>query len=961
VVASPAQTRPRADWRWLLALTGLVLVFLGHPWLWLGGRQELLFAPVGIGLALTGWLGFRVTLVVLVELLVLQLVLRPNGVTLVQAAVDAMLAGGEIALAWWCYRNRAGGARRLTDPNSATLFLVLVPGAIVLGFATLRMLNRHGIPAWGDFGLLLRDAWLNDALSILTIATPLLAVLTPWLVHYHLADADPSEQRFTVHPRLTWTFGEVLETVGLAIGAGILGLALTALHLRETTVNWQLWGVLLLVIVWASLRLGLRGGTLVAATATLLAVLLGTLVAPAAALDPLRGHLVALGCTALLIGSSADWIRASEARYRQVVGHIPVVLYSARFLRKPAHGTRPEVEVLLVSPAARDVFGCEPEALLGNYDAWLQRIHEADRELVQAALAQLLLQNQPLTCEYRLAADTKPRENGAIEREGSNPLLYLSRAADQRYVRDTLAPHYGADGQLDGWEGVVEDITQQRQLAHDLRRTTNMLHAVVAHLPTGVFFVHGLNGQPLLVNARARQLLGQREDLAAGLTHLAAVYRLHRNDGRPYPWQELPVARALREGATCMCDDIVVHRPDGRRVPLVTWAAPVDLGNQGATDAAVWVLEDLTALRQAESARQETELRLRIIIETMAEGLVVQDPSGLIVECNPAACAILGADVDQLRTWFSLAPERGCFREDGTPLPREDEPDRVSLRTGKPVRGAVVGIATADGVRWILANSMPLSLADKPGDKRGQRVVTTLSDITAYRRAQQEMQQVQRLELVGKIASGVVHDFNNLLTVICGYADLLQAALGQHPARDDVQQILRAADQARRLARQMLTFSKQRQVVKRPVDLHTVTAQTVNMLVPTLPDSIEVELRGPAGPLIVLADESPVQQVVMNLCLNARDAMPRGGRLVVETAAENHGGRLSVSDTGTGMSAEIQARVFEPLFTTKENGSGLGLAVVKQIAEGFGGSVRVTSVEGKGSRFDVWLPAPEKS
>src|SRR5207244_8860669 len=121
-----------------------------------------------------------------------------------------------------------------------------------------------------------------------------------------------------------------------------------------------------------------------------------------------------------------------------------------------------------------------------------------------------------------------------------------------------------------------------------------------------------------------------------------------RADGQPYPWEELPVCRALREGLTSMRDDIVVYRPDGRQVPLINWAAPVDLAGTGRFDGAVWVLEDLTALRQAEAAHRESEARLRAIIETMAEGLVVQNQHGAVVECNPAACTILGAGADEL-------------------------------------------------------------------------------------------------------------------------------------------------------------------------------------------------------------------------------------------------------------------------------------------------------------------------
>src|SRR5205823_399979 len=159
--------------------------------------------------------------------------------------------------------------------------------------------------------------------------------------------------------------------------------------------------------------------------------------------------------------------------------------------------------------------------------------------------------------------------------------------------------------------------TEQRALADDLRRTTSMFNTLVSNLPAGVFFVQGPHGQPILVNARARQLLGQREDPSAGLEYLSQVYRLFKPDGTVYPADELPVCMALQHGRTTMKDDIVVHRPDGRRVPLITWAAPVQLRSRGAPDAAVWVLEDLTALHQAEAARKDSEGRLRAVIETM--------------------------------------------------------------------------------------------------------------------------------------------------------------------------------------------------------------------------------------------------------------------------------------------------------------------------------------------------------
>src|SRR4029077_17579927 len=179
------------------------------------------------------------------------------------------------------------------------------------------------------------------------------------------------EKRFPLHPALGWTTGEVLEIANLSFAAALLGVVLAVLHSQSESTNWHLWGMLLLVIVWASLRLGLRGGCAAAAAATVLGLAVGAaLSADPALLAPLRGNLLAQCCTALLIGASADWIRPSEARYRQVVGHIPVVLYSARFLDRPAAGVVPEVEIALVSQAAKTVLGADPDTLVGNYSRW---------------------------------------------------------------------------------------------------------------------------------------------------------------------------------------------------------------------------------------------------------------------------------------------------------------------------------------------------------------------------------------------------------------------------------------------------------------------------------------------------------------------------------------------------------------------------------------------------------------
>jgi PAS domain S-box-containing protein len=1105
---------PPPDRRWWLAAAGLLLLVVTDPRVWAPGAAGLWFPPVGLGLVLVAWLGLWAAGLAAAGVLVVGLATRGPSVALLFPFLEALVVGVEVGLGWWCYHARAHGARRLGDPRSAVVFLILVPGCAAglsaLMLAAVRQTLESPAP---DLVSLASALWVSHALGLLALAPPLLVLATPWLQRLGLAP-DPAGRIPSAASAWPWTWGEAVETAGLVLAAAVVGVALAVIYARQYAVNWQLWALLLLLIVWTSVRQGLPGGSVAAGVAAVLGMAVASAGFPGATqAAALEGHFLAGCAAALLVGASVGWIRASEALYRTCVVHMPVVLYSARLLPRSGPGGIPNAEVTLVSPASQQVLGRGPEDLLGEYRVWFEHIHPADRELLAAALAQLCLQKQPVSCEYRLLIEDRgPTDKGAAASPSvRDPRSAILDPQRDRWLRDTLAPRYGPDGKLEGWEGVIEVITEQRELASDLRRTTAMLQSLVTHLPTGVFFVHGPMGQPLFVNARARQLLGQREDMAAGLEHLARVYRLHRSDGTPYPWEELPVSKALRLGLTGMRDDIVVHRPDGRRMPLVTWAAPVNLGTPGQV-AAVWVLEDLTALRQAEAAYRESEARLRAIIETMAEGLLVQDAAGAAVEWNPAACAILGVATGAMARRTGLGPDEGCLREDGSPLPAAEHPDRVSLRTGQPVRGVVMGISVSEPrgsrsedrgsiesaaldprssilaprspVRWILVNTLPLPAG---GQGRG-RVVTTFVDVTAQRaaaevrrrseekyrvlvehlpllvlqcdrqrrveylnpaaeavlghaaeelaagvwagvvregelpgllalfaqaegghsaggefhfrdrdggervgyaltqppaadgsgpgvtllvvdvtqqrRLERELQRVQRLELIGRLAGGVVHDVNNMLTVMLTLNGLVRGNLpDDHVVQKDLGRMGQAGEQARQLVGQLLAFGKDRRVAPRHVDLSDVVRRNLELLRGTMPRGVEVAAELAAAEVWALAEEAQVQQVLMNLSFNARDAMPHGGRLTMETAASDGPAsegaawvRLTVADTGEGMSEEVRSRIFDLFFTTKERGTGLGLAVVRQIVEGFGGRIEVASRLGQGTRFDVWLP-----
>jgi PAS domain S-box-containing protein len=261
-----------------------------------------------------------------------------------------------------------------------------------------------------------------------------------------------------------------------------------------------------------------------------------------------------------------------------------------------------------------------------------------------------------------------------------------------------------------------------------------------------------------------------------------------------------------------------------------------------------------------------------------------------------------------------------------------------------------------------------------PGGREPNQVITLVADITKAKRLELEFRQAQKMEAVGRLAGGVAHDFNNLLTVIGGYSHmLLTEDTAADATREPIRQIAEAADRASAITGQLLAFSRQHAVEPRNIDINSVVANLERMLERLLGEDMElaVSLEPTSGQ--IRADRTQIEQVIMNLAVNARDAMPGGGRLVVETAsvavdealASRHIGLtpgehvlLTVSDNGCGMTGEVQAHLFEPFFTTKApgKGTGLGLSTVYGIVQQHGGKILVSSEEGRGTTFKLFFP-----
>ena len=403
-----------------------------------------------------------------------------------------------------------------------------------------------------------------------------------------------------------------------------------------------------------------------------------------------------------------------------------------------------------------------------------------------------------------------------------------------------------------------------------------------------------------------------------------------------------------------------------------------------ASSSATEVAAGLLAGSDRGTPLDEPTLRLREqlfrhIISSLGMGVVLLDAEGRILVCNSAAYELLGLSEEQFLERTALDPTWDIEREDGTPYPIDEIPPNRAAREGRAIRGELLGVlrpSRGDRV-WLMVDAVPRL------DERGHviEVIASFTDVTEQRNAQralraseEQLRHSQKIEAVGRLAGGVAHDFNNLLTVILGYADLMISRMADDdPLRHEAEEIRRSAQRAGALTRQLLAFSRKHVHAPRVLDLARLIDELHPMLRRLIGEDITLRVASDPGATLVRADAALLEQVVVNLAINGRDAMPDGGRMELqldnlefdEAGAATWGVppglyvRLAVTDSGHGMDEATLARVFEPFFTTKERerGTGLGLSTVFGIVQQSGGGIRATSRPGHGSVFEFVLPA----
>lgn len=377
---------------------------------------------------------------------------------------------------------------------------------------------------------------------------------------------------------------------------------------------------------------------------------------------------------------------------------------------------------------------------------------------------------------------------------------------------------------------------------------------------------------------------------------------------------------------------------------------------------------DITARKQAEESRKEKDEFFRALCENSPIGICLIDEDGIYRYVNSTYCRIYGYTKEEMldKTFYEI------LKRPGNPKNREEE-FRKQFATGEVIPFGELEFLNASGETVCVQYTADFV---KEND-RIKYMVAMNTDITEQKKLEAQLLQSQKMESIGRLAGGVAHDFNNLLTVILGHVELINTAVKpEDPISNDIREIQAASERAAGLTKQLLAFSRKQPLALKIINLNHVIDNMKNLLHRIIGEDIDLRAITPDDLWNVKADRGLIEQVITNLAVNARDAMPRGGVLTIETKnveldfefVRTHselepGGyiKLSVSDTGCGISEELKGKIFEPFFTTKEigKGTGLGLSTVYGIIKQSGGHISVYSEENQGTIFNIFLPVAE--
>jgi two-component system cell cycle sensor histidine kinase/response regulator CckA len=506
----------------------------------------------------------------------------------------------------------------------------------------------------------------------------------------------------------------------------------------------------------------------------------------------------------------------------------------------------------------------------------------------------------------------------------------------------------------------AHDVTAQRRAEGDVRASKEQLQLLLDSTAEAIYAID-VNGACTLCNAACLRLLGYSRDSEVLGKNMHALMHHTRPDGCSHQTEECPIYLTLREGKSTHVTDEVFWRADGTNFPSEYRSNPVRRENRIVGCVVTFV--DITQRKNSERALRRSESEYRSIIEGAPYGIYRADQNGRVTMANPALVAMLGYQ----------SPNE---------LLRLNAPTDIFLDPMQHQRAISLYESEGSAARY----------EAKWKRKNGERIVVRLAgrqlgceqedpiefevfveDVTEQRSLRKQLEHAQKMEAVGRLARGVAHDFNDLLMITSGYAQLMEeSSANPQKVAEYATHIQHAMSKTAAVTRQLLAFSRKQVLEPTVLDLTNVVKDIGKMLPRLLGEDVEIAMDLQTQLGTIRADRGHLEQIIMNLAANARDAMPQGGRLTIATSnvsldasyyqgVEVPMGRyvlLVVSDTGTGMDVETQLHIFEPFFTTKElgKGTGLGLATVYGLVKQNHGFIWFYSEAGKGSVFKIYLP-----
>ena len=757
--------------------------------------------------------------------------------------------------------------------------------------------------------------------------------LPPVTGEFRTPTIDRLERARASATRIRWYIGAVVAAVG--------GALLTAAVYRATGAYYPfISGFAMMFVIIAGF-----GPTLIAALGSLV---LAHFVPPVGAMFPTTAsESVRLGANAILLlvaSGLAGMFRRSrlatierEARLEHTTASVREVLEGAS---DAIVLTDEQMRITYVNSSATEMFGYLRSEVVGRS--------------VLSIITPESLEQMPIQMEALRSGQTIHSERRAYRADGT--IIHVDISARLLSGGRLLAS--------------IRDSSDRKRELERQRSERDLLNGILATSIAGIVVVDARN-EIIFANRRAESLLELRRGGEGGAQYERPVWRQVALDGAQWTRDDQPVRRVLKTNEPVFDVRFAVQWPDGHRTALSVNGAPLP-DARGDVQAAVFAVNDITASLAAEEAIRQRDSQLQQITTAMP-GMVHQyvlDAQGhgrfLYVSQNSQIIAGLSPEelrADAGRAWSRIHPDDVRSTQLSV---------LASAKSMKPwVHEFRMRDDRFDGAwRWVSGRGIP-----QPGPEPGSVLWNGIFiDITDRKLLEDEVRQAQRIESVGRLAGGIAHDFNNLLTVILGQAELLLMELPpESDALAGVSQIRSAAESGSMLTRQLLGFARRQVMAPQVIDVNTLAMRVPTLMGRLLGEQVTLLLELTDDPPLVRVDPSQFDQVLVNLAMNARDAMPAGGTIVLRTNrvssidarhpelaafGEEPLAELSVTDSGTGMSADVRERAFEPFYTTKDvgKGTGLGLATSYGIVKQAGGTIMLESEMGAGTTVRIVLP-----